>query len=257
MTRAARRLLVLAVLAGAALAPARAEQLVTALSHETVSISSNFTGTQVVVFGTIERDAQTVARAGAYEVVITLAGPAATLVTRRKDRTFGIWINTASEVIEDVPSFLAVHSTRPLEEIAGDTVRARLGLGIDMLPINAEPSPVPPERTDFEAAFLRLMQEEARYAEVDGGVEFLGAQLFRAKISLPATVTTGTYVATARLFRGGVLLSTTTQEMEIGKVGFEQYVSRLAYERGLVYGLGTVAIACLTGWLAGVLFRKD
>ncbi len=258
--RPARLLAALAVAAAAAAglaSPAGAERLVTALSHDNVSISSNFTGTEVVVFGTIERDAQTVARSGAYDVVVTVAGPLRTLVTRRKERTVGIWINADSEVIERLPVFLAVHSTRPLTEIASDILRARLSLGLDMLPINAEPGPEPPVRTDFEEAFLRLMQQERRYVQVEDGVEFLGADLFRATVRLPANVSVGTYTAKVQLFRGGALLSTTEETLDIGKVGFEAHVSEFARDWSLLYGLVTVIIAVVTGWLAGVIFRRD
>ncbi|HUG62113.1 MAG TPA: TIGR02186 family protein [Methylomirabilota bacterium] len=241
----------------AAMLPSRAEQLVTALSHDRVSISSNFTGTQVVVFGTIERDAQTVARAGGYDIVVTLAGPMTTLVTRRKERTFGIWINADSEVIGQVPSFLSIHTTGPISDIASDTARARLGLGLDMLPINVEPTAKPPVRTSFENAFLRLMLDENRYSQIVGGVEVMGANLFRATITLPATISVGEYTAKVQLFRGGALLSTTTETLRIGKIGFEQYVSEVAKTHGFLYGLATVAIACLTGWVAGVVFRRD
>lgn len=236
---------------------AHAERLVTALSHERVEIKSNFTGTQVVVFGTIERDAQTIARAGSYDVVVTVAGPPTNLVTRRKQRTLGVWINRANEQIRRVPSFLAIHSTRPLDEILGAPARSRLGLGLDMMPINAKAGPEPPQRTEFESAFLRLMQEDGHYIEVPNGVEFLGAELFRATITLPADVPVGDYVTTVQLFRDGALLATNTDPLHIGKIGFEQYVSEFAREQGLAYGLITVAIACLTGWLAGVIFRRD
>jgi uncharacterized protein (TIGR02186 family) len=251
----ASRLLALAVLLLAD--PASAERLVTALSNERVEITSNFTGTRVVVFGSIERDAQTVPRAGNYDIVATVAGPSTNLVTRRKDRTFGIWINTDSEVIRAVPSFLAIHASRPVAEIVPTPARARLGLGLDMLPINAEATSDPPRRTDFEKAYLRLMQQEGRYLEAWDGVEFLSAELFRSTVVLPADVPVGDYTVTVQLFRAGALLATTTSPLHIGKIGFEQVVTDLAHHRSFVYGVATVVIAVFTGWLAGVMFRRD
>ena len=66
MTRALTRAVFRGALATAivalALSRAGAESLVTAVSSDTVSIESNFTGTEIVVFGTIERDARTVSR---------------------------------------------------------------------------------------------------------------------------------------------------------------------------------------------------
>jgi len=238
-------------------APAAAEQLVTALTNETVAITSNFTGSKVVVFGTIERDAQTVSRSARYEVVVALSGPPTSVVTRRKERTAGVWINRESERMRGVPSFHAVLSSAPLAEIAPDATRAKLGLGIDMLPINAQTSAEPPRRTDFDEAFLRLMQSGRLYQQQENGVEFLSAALFRAPVALPANVPVGRYLASVYLFRDGALLATTSEELLIGKVGFEQVMTDFAHRHGLVYGLVTVVIACLTGWLAGVIFRRD
>ena len=59
------------------------------------------------------------------------------------------------------------------------------------------------------------------------------------------------------LFSGGVLLAKTTQDFAILKGGFEQAITRLAYQQPALYGLATVIVACLTGWLAGIAFRRD
>lgn len=252
-----RALLAALALLLAMVAPSRAEQLVTALSNDVVSITSNFTGSRVVIFGTIERDAQTVARSGGYDIAVVLSGPLTDLVVRRKDRTVGLWINRDAEELRRVPSFLAVSATQALPLIAPDTLRARLGLGIDMLPLGRQTTPEQPVRTDFEEAFLRLMQENRLYQQDENGVEFLSAQLFRAPVALPANVPVGRYLATVYLFRGGALLSTTTEELTIGKIGFEQWMTVFAHDHGLWYGLATVLVAVLTGWLGGVIFRRD
>src|SRR5690606_37114759 len=65
------------------MSPARAEQLIVALSAEEVRITSNFTGTSITVFGAIERDAATVSRAEFYDVVVAVKGPPETVVTRQ------------------------------------------------------------------------------------------------------------------------------------------------------------------------------
>ncbi|WP_237152019.1 TIGR02186 family protein [Oryzibacter oryziterrae] len=236
---------------------ARAENLVTALSSDRVAITSNFTGSQVTIFGTVERDAQTISRNGDYHLVVTLSGPPRTIVARRKDRTAGIWLNRESEKLRSVPSFLSISTTAPMPDVASVGVRARLGLGFDMLPINDPPGPLPPIRTDFDGAFIRLMQQQKLFALKEGGVEFLSPQLFRSQVDLPANVPVGWYTATVYLFSGGVLLSRTSEDFNIRKTGFEQFVTDAAHQQPVAYGFATVLIACLTGWLAGVLFRRD
>src|SRR2546421_11435300 len=87
------RIIALAILL-ALVSPAAAEKLITTLSTSRVLIASNFTGADVVLFGSVERDAQSVARRGGYDVVVTVTGPRGTVVTFRKESVVGFWINS-------------------------------------------------------------------------------------------------------------------------------------------------------------------
>ena len=100
----------------------------------------------------------------------------------------------------------------------------------------------------------RLGTERMAIKRVDGR---LLAQDLIAPIDLPANVPIGWYTATVYLFSGGVLLAKTTQDFSILKGGFEQTITDLAHRQPALYGLATVIVACFTGWLAGVAFRKD
>ena len=93
----ARASLILASLVlGAALAasPARAERLIVSVSNHRVTVTPNYSGEELVLFGSVEKDAQTPAGRNNYDLVVTVSGPRADMVTRRKERKFGIWINT-------------------------------------------------------------------------------------------------------------------------------------------------------------------
>jgi uncharacterized protein (TIGR02186 family) len=243
----------------AAAPTARAENLISALSADRVNIESNFTGTRIVVFGEIARDALTVARPEPYDLAVVVSGPEQVVTTRRKGRFLGIWVNRDSESFERVPSFLAVHTTRAPHEMASRTVleRHRIGLRNLNLPI-AIASDVPiGDRDNFREAFLRLRVQSGLYQEQTESIEFLSDSLFRTSVSLPANVPVGDYTVSTYLLRGGALLAQAEQPLTIAKFGFEQFTYRLAYEYSALYGLLAVALAIFTGWLAGVIFRRD
>ncbi|SDT94084.1 TIGR02186 family protein [Stappia sp. ES.058] len=243
----------------AVVAPARAENLISALSSDRVNIESNFTGTRIVVFGEISRDALTVARPDPYDLAVVVSGPEQQVTTRRKGRFMGIWVNRDSETFENVPSFLAVHTTRAPYEMASRTVleRHRIGLNNLNLPI-AVASDVPiGDRDNFRAAFLRLRIQSGLYQEETESIEFLSDSLFRTSVSLPANVPVGEYTVSTYLLRGGALLAQAEERLTIAKSGFEQFTYRLAYQNSALYGLLAVALAIFTGWLAGVIFRRD
>ncbi|MEI2384239.1 TIGR02186 family protein [Breoghania sp. JC706] len=242
-------------LAGAA----RAETLVTALSEPAVKITSNFTGAEIVVFGTVERDATTVARPDAYDIVVTVTGPKETVVTRRKDRVFGVWVNNEAVRFMDIPSFYALHSTRRLSEITQDKVLKERGIGSANLDMRAEAGVKdhPGRIATFREALLRLKLQEGLYAQRSSAVGFLSPSLFRTNVPLPANVPHGNYRVNVYLFRGGALLTSEQQKLRIAKAGFEQFTYSMAHTNALVYGLATVLMALGTGWLAGVIFRKE
>ncbi len=244
-----------ALLALLASGEAEAEDLVVALSTSDVRISSNFTGATITVFGAIERDAQTVSRADAYDVVVVLRGPTETAVIRRKDRVLGLWINRRSERLR-APSFYAVHSSRPLDDIADPALQQRLGIGAENLlqPIAGTPEG---EQAAFRDAFLRLKTDGGLYAVDADGVTFPGTSIFIAAVPLPANVPVGAYDASVLLFRSGALLAEAEERVIVQKAGVEQVLFDASRELPLVYALTILAAAGFVGWLAGVIFRRD
>ncbi len=258
--RAALIALALATLAFAAPPAAQAERLVSSLSSHIIRITPNFVGTQLVLFGIVERDAATVPRRGGYDVVATVKGPPETLVVRRKERVVGIWVNADSRTFVQVPSYLAALSNRPIEQIASLDQARRLQLGMrrTLLPQQIGPDTADVVRDDpFRSAFLRLKESRKLYVEEKDAVNFLTPILYSATIPVPAGVPTGTYNVDLKLFADGALVASGTEAFDIVKFGFEQFVAESAMNHGLLYGLTAAAMAMLTGWLASVMFRRD
>jgi uncharacterized protein (TIGR02186 family) len=240
--------------------PALAERLVASLSRHQVLITSSFTGTEIVLFGTVERDALTVTRRTGYDIVVTVFGPRQALVTRRKGRILGVWANVDSREFVDPPSYLAVLATKRLDAIASPDMLRRQQAGLDYVSLpqrmgttNIELAPDDP----FRVAFIRLKKEQGLYREEPTGVTFLTPTLFRAGIPLPATAPIGSYEVDVKLFADGAVIARTNSAFEIIKVGFEQFVAEAARDYGFFYGLATAMMALLTGWLASVVFRRD
>jgi len=239
--------------------PAGAEGLVASLTNHHVMITSNFTGENVVLFGSVERDATTVARHTSYDVVATIVGPRQSLRTRRKGRVLGIWVNTSARTFVDPPSYLAVLSSHPLDAITSADNQRRLQLGLANTPLpELIHNDVGEVMNDpFRAALVRLMGERGLYSEEPNAVTFLTPTLFRATIPLPAQVPIGNYTVDVKLFADGHLIAHSDSAFEIVKVGFEQFVVNAARDHGLLYGVATALMALFTGWIASIVFRRD
>jgi uncharacterized protein (TIGR02186 family) len=256
LVTAALCLVCLAVSAG----PAPAERLVTALSTYRVSVSSSFAGADVVLFGTIEREGLTAGRAGGYDVVVTVMGPRQMMVTRRKERVLGIWVNVDSRTFVAAPSYLAVLTNRPIDQIAPPEDLRRLQIGLDntVLPQEVGEDIADVTHDDpFRTAFLRLMEQHGLYRQQTNAVTFLTPQAFRSTIPVPADAPIGAYEVDVKLFADGALVARDVSAFELYKVGFEQFVANAAHTHGLLYGLATAGLALVIGWLASVVFRRD
>jgi uncharacterized protein (TIGR02186 family) len=238
---------------------AAAERLVASLTNYRVMITSNYTGVELVLFGTVERDAAGSVRGGPYDIVATITGPRESLRTRRKQRVLGIWVNTEGRTFIDPPSYLAVLASRPIDAITSADNRRRLQLGIADTPLpELIHNDIGEVTSDpFRAALIQLMRERDLYSEEPNAVTFLTPTLFRAAIVLPAQVPVGNYSVDVKLFAAGNLIAHTHSAFEIVKVGFEQFVVNAARDHGVAYGFATALMALLTGWIASVAFRRD
>lgn len=249
------RVLALAFIAACGSTAARAERLVVALSNHQVLINSSFTGVELVLFGTIEREAD-VLHHGRYDLVATVIGPRQEMLTRRKGRMLGIWVNVESRTFAQAPAYLAVLSNRPLVAIAGTDTLRRLNLGLANAPLPSE-DPDAPWADPFRTAFIDINHLLGLYREEPGAVKFLTPDLFRATVALPANAPIGTYDVDVDLFVDGLVLATQSAALNIQKAGFEQFVASAAREHGVLYGIATVTLAILTGWFGAVVFRRD
>ena len=254
-----RALMAASIALAASASPACAERLIVSVSNHRVTVTPNYSGEQLVLFGSVEKDATTPASRN-YDLVVTVTGPRADMVTRRKERRFGIWINTDYRDFVQVPTYLAVFANRPLDAIASNEIERRQQLGLHNVllaqRVGTDIADVVPS-DPFRSAFLRLQSQHGLYREDTSAVTFLTPTLFRTGIPLPAQVPIGTYEVEIKVFSDGVPVTHAETAFEIVKVGFEQFVATTAHQDGFVYGLVTAIMALMTGWMASVVFRRD
>lgn len=238
-----------------------AENLEADVSTRSVSITSTYSGTEILIFGTVDNSRQPSAEAGTYEIVAIVEGGPLPLSVRHKARVGGIWINTRSIRFSAVPSFYGIATTRPIDEIAEPEVLATHQIGFEhlrMVPWGTarwQPTTAEEER-EYREAVIRLKKRDGLFVQSDHGVIFRGKSLFRATIALPPTVPVGPLTTRLFLFKDGKLLSQYKGEVVLERAGLERFLYHTADTSPFLYGLVTVVMAGLFGLAASLLFRK-
>lgn len=246
-----------------AITPKRMREVVHAdISTRSVQVTSSFTGTEIIVFGSIEHGRpEHAASEDLYDVVVVLEGTPENLVARKKSNVVGIWINTQSMSFQNVPSYYAISSTRPLDEIASPLVLRNHDIGFDKIRMQPaggwETGITTADLRQFQEAVIRLKNKSGLYVQNDYGVVFVGgASLFRTTIDLPANVPVGNLNARVMLFRKGQMLSQFKSQVRMQREGIERYLHDFAFGYPLFYGIAAVIIAAGAGLAASSYFNR-
>lgn len=234
--------------------PLRAEQVVLGLSQDEVAITANFDGSEVLIFGAVKRETP-IPDDGPLEVIITIAGPSEPVTVRRKARRFGIWVNTDAVEVDAAPSFYAVATTGPLDEILRGVEDLRYKISIPRA-IRSVGAPMNlGDAESFTDALIRIRTANRLYQVLEGSVDLEQHTLFRGSIALPSNLTEGDYAARIFLTRNGRVVDVYETVIPVQKVGVERWLYNLAQQQALLYGLMTLTIAISAGWAASAAFQ--
>ena len=243
----------LALLLCFAALPMRAEEVVLGLSKDRVAITATFEGSDILIFGAVKREAPIPELP--LDVVITVAGPSQPVTVRRKERVLGIWVNTDEVALDAAPTFYAVATSGPLDEVLTATEDLRHRVSIPRAIRSVGAASMAEDVESFTEALMRIRQRNDAYQLLENSVALDEQTLFRTAISLPANLTEGAYRTRIFLTREGRVVAQFETVIDVRKVGLERWLFTLSRQQPLLYGLMSLAIAIAAGWGASAAFR--
>jgi len=247
-----RLLLAMALLsvAGAGAAQRVAPQLVPDVSQRTVEIQFSFTGAQLLLFGAILYPGGRLPDEPA-DIIVVLKGPSQSITMREKRKIAGIWVNADSIDFRSAPSFYALASSKPIDQLVDERTAAIYELGLGKLQLSPSSLSDTTEIERFAKGLNDLKGRSGLYLESPGSVEITDGVLYRARLPLSARVVTGTYTAETFLVQNGRVLAAAVREIEVRKTGFERLIGQFAQNHDIAYGLAAIVLALAMGWFAG------
>jgi uncharacterized protein (TIGR02186 family) len=230
------------------------EKVIAGLSQSHVSITTDFSGSEIFVYGAIKREAP-VPKGWPLDVIIAVTGPQESAIVRKKERRFGIWVNDSGVKIDAAPSLYAVATTGPFRDIISFTDDFRYKVGIENL-VSFIGDPSDTEfKEGYPEALVRLRRAQGIYFEITEGVKVIDETLFETRIKLPANLVEGDYEVRVFLLRDKSVVDVFNSSIEVRKVGLERWIYTMAQEQSALYGLLSILVALTAGWLASTFFR--
>jgi len=234
--------------------PLQAEEVVLGLSQDQVSISTNFDGSEITLYGAIKREAP-IPTEEPLQVVVTISGPKEPVTVRRKDRRLGIWVNVDALSVSAAPSFYAIATSADWGDVINEADDLRHTISIPRAIRSVGAWSQVDEPRDFINALIRIRTDNGLYALKENAVDLRDSTLFTTSIQMPANLTEGDYATRIFLTRSGKVISKYETSIDVRKVGLERWLFNLSRKQPLVYGLLSLAIAIAAGWGASAAFR--
>jgi len=238
----------------------RAETLVTDLSQNVIEITSQFSGSELLLFGALERHASEsiqsdeIAVQGLdYDIIVVVQSDPTDLVIRKKEKIAGIWVNNDNQLVKGVPGYYAIGSTRPLDVFLPKDDQVRLRLGLENLNITNENGE---DVGEYKEALIRNMIGKGLYKESSGNVTVKDEILFRANLAFPSNMPVGEYKADVYLVRAGNVVINHRTDLLVDKRGIERVIYNFAHDFPPFYGIMAIFVAISVGLFSGFVAKK-
>ena len=228
--------------------------LVTDLSKKVISINVNFSGSKFHIFGAIKKNNPKVSSIDQppFDILIEVIGPPITMSLFQKEKKFGFWINKKIDNLKNIPSFYSISGTKPLDILLPNNIETANDIGL-VKQINTKNQKIENELID---QILFIGKDKKQYNENNTPITLLENTLFSNEIDFPTNLHEGNYKVKIHLIRFQKVLATKQDIIYVKKIGLQNWINYLAFEKPQLYGIMSILIAITFGFVASLVFRK-
>ncbi len=227
---------------------ARAQILTARTPMEKIDITTRFHGQDVLVFGVAPRKS---------DLIVTLQSPPADLSAMEKGRVGIVWMDVEKVRIKQIPQVSLTVSSKPVDLLLDEGTREKLGIGYAGIArrVLFEGNGLLP-REKITRQLIQKREADGMFMQRSGDVKIYDQKLFQTTFHLPDDVSPGQYIIRTYAVRNGAVVEQAESAISVEKAGVEAWVSNLALDHEVLYGLMAVFSALGMGILSGLVFRR-
>ena len=219
------------------------------ISENSIKIETNFIGKEVIIFGILNND---------QETILTIKGPEKNAVIQKKERILGFWFNTKQITYNQIPSIFFIASSNEIEDILPTSTIIKEELSFNYLLENktSQRNFISDISLDtWKNNFVRIKKNKNLFKEYN--IEKIDNKLFQTRIFFPAKSIPGEYKVNVYQIKNNLILNNKEKIITLKKSGVGSQIYNFAHKNAASYGLFTIIFAILSGFLAATLFRRS
>ena len=219
------------------------------ISENNIKIETNFIGKEVIIFGILNDD---------QETIMTIKGPEKNALIQKKERILGFWFNTKKITYNQIPSIFFIASSNEIEDILPTSTIIKEELSFDYLLENktSQRNFISDISLDtWKANFVRIKKNKNLFKEYE--IENIDNKLFQTRIFFPAKSIPGEYKVNVYQIKDNLILNNKEKVITLKKSGIGNQIYNFAHKNAAAYGLFAIIFAVLSGFLAATLFRRS
>ena len=219
------------------------------ISENNIKIETNFIGKEVIIFGILNDD---------QETIMTIKGPEKNALIQKKERILGFWFNTKKIIYNQIPSIFFIASSNEIEDILPTSTIIKEELSFDYLLENktSQRNFISDISLDtWKSNFVRIKKNKNLFKEYE--IENIDNKLFQTRIFFPAKSIPGEYKVNVYQIKDNLILNNKEKVITLKKSGIGNQIYNFAHKNAAAYGLFAIIFAVLSGFLAATLFRRS
>ena len=219
------------------------------ISENNIKIETNFIGKEVIIFGILNDD---------QETIMTIKGPEKNALIQKKERILGFWFNTKKITYNQIPSIFFIASSNKIEDILPTSKIIKEELSFEYLLENktSQRNFISDISLDtWKSNFVRIKKNKNLFKEYE--IENIDNKLFQTRIFFPAKSIPGEYKVNVYQIKDNLILNNKEKVITLKKSGIGDQIYNFAHKNAAAYGLFAIIFAVLSGFLAATLFRRS
>ncbi len=193
------------------------------------------------------------------DLIVQIYSPPGEEHLKYKGKAGGIfWMKLGTMIFENVPKVYLVYSTKDTHELLSPDTCKELSIGFDSLKKKAviKSNLKNLDREKWLKELMKFKKVEHLYLEQSGVIKVDTANhSYSLNIDWPFEAPPGEYIVEVYAVKDGKVVDKAEAKIKDERVGIEEILSHMAFEKPAVYGIIAIVVAIIAGFGVGMVFK--